>query len=236
MSNALRNRLSDAKTAADKSVKDKSTRGPLSEITPDLQLVPTTDDVLAPPTSIAPTAGEDMIPAVPDAVPPAGPVIVQPVPAAVPARVATVASRTSAAVVVDVVGELSAPPAAMGMAQESRLLAVPMTEDAYRLLQQLDRELVLSRRRPVNRVRLLTVALEQVLQSPQVFHDRYLAEYQAGASWKRRVQARIPVGLADQLPALRYTGESRQSAGMLVSIAVTELLEAAKKQIAAEPA
>jgi hypothetical protein len=50
------------------------------------------------------------------------------------------------------------------------------------------------------------------------------------------VQARIPVDLADQLPALRYTGESRQSAGMLVSIAVTQLLEAAQKQIADEPA
>ena len=227
MSNALRNRLSAAKTDADKSVKDKAARGPLSEISPDLQLVPTTDDVPASPTSIAPAVGEGTV-----TVAAAAPLTtVDPV----PARPAATAPRKRAGAVADVVGEISAPPAAMGMAQESRLLAVPMTEDAYKLLQHLDRELVLSKRRPVNRVRLLTVALEQVLASPQAFHDRYLAEYQAGASWKRRVQARIPVDLADQLPALRYTGESRQSAGMLVSIAVTQLLEAAQKQIADEP-
>lgn len=228
MSNALRNRLSAAKTDADKSVKDKAARGPLSEISPDLQLVPTTDDVPAAPTSIAPAVGERTV-----TVAPAAPMTaVDPA----PARPAATAPRKRAGAVTDVVAEISAPPAAMGMAQESRLLAVPMTEDAYKLLQHLDRELVLSKRRPVNRVRLLTVALEQVLASPQAFHDRYLAEYQAGASWKRRVQARIPVDLADQLPALRYTGESRQSAGMLVSIAVTQLLEAAQTQIAAEPA
>lgn len=232
MSNALRNRLSAAKTDADQSVKDKAARGPLSEITPDLQLVPATEDALTAATSIAPTVGEEIAAVSSDAGTLAVAVMADPA----PARPAAVSPRKRAGVVADVVGEISAPPAAMGMAQESRLLAVPMTEDAYKLLQHLDRELVLSKRRPVNRVRLLTVALEQVLGSPQAFHDRYLAEYQAGASWKRRVQARIPVDLADQLPALRYTGESRQSAGMLVSIAVTELLEAAQTQIAAEPA
>jgi hypothetical protein len=43
------------------------------------------------------------------------------------------------------------------------------------------------------------------------------------------------VDLADQLPALRYTGSpvSRRDAG---SIVVIELLEAAQTQIAAEPA
>ena len=119
----------------------------------------------------------------------------------------------------------------MGTAVESRLLAVPMTEESYRLLQHLDRDMAIARRRPVNRVRLLTLALEQVLADPHSFHDKYLAMYQEGASWKRRVQARIPVTLADELPALRYTGEARQSAGMLVSIAVAALLEDARSQL-----
>ncbi len=37
----------------------------------------------------------------------------------------------------------------------------------------------------------------------------------------------IPTELADKLPALRYTGSHRQSAGMMVSIALSAYLEKA---------
>lgn len=216
MTSAMRSKLSEARTAADKSVKDKSTSTPLSELLPSLHLVD-------PPAEASTSADQ-----------PTAPVTDQPSAARAPAAAQPTTSRTTSPPVPsagDLLASLSSPPAAMGTAVESRLLAVPMTEESYRLLQHLDRDLAIARRRPVNRVRLLTLALEQVLADPHSFHDRYLAMYQEGASWKRRVQARIPVTLADELPALRYTGESRQSAGMLVSIAVAALLEDARRQL-----
>jgi hypothetical protein len=79
----------------------------------------------------------------------------------------------------------------------------------------------------VNRQRLVTTAVETALSNPQKYAKRYLQDYNSGTTWKRRVQARIPVDLAAQLPHLRYTGHARQSAGMLVSIAVAELLRQA---------
>lgn len=145
--------------------------------------------------------------------------------AASPGLATATAPRRKPARAEQVLEQVTAPPAAMGTAGESRILGVPMSEDAYRMLQQLDRDLALSRRRPVNRVRLITLALEQVLADPNKYADRYLEQHNAGVTWKRRLQARVPVELADQLPLLRYTGEHRQSAGMMVSIAVADLLQ-----------
>ena len=159
---------------------------------------------------------------------PAEPAASSPAPVAASPGLATATATTARRKPVraeQVLEQVTAPPAAMGTAGESRILGVPMSEDAYRMLQQLDRDLALSRRRPVNRVRLITLALEQVLADPSKYADRYLEQHNAGVTWKRRVQARVPVDLADQLPLLRYTGEHRQSAGMMVSIAVADLLQ-----------
>lgn len=233
MSSAMRTRLTEAKTAADKSVKDKSARGPLSDPLPDLHLVSASEEPGA-----AEPAPEAPVTALPEGSTLEGPVEESPAPVATLPAVPAAGRRRRdqrPADSSDLLAQLAAPPAAMGMAAESRLLGVPMTEDAYRLLQQLDRDMALSRRRPVNRVRLLTLALERVLREPRAYHDRYVQMHDSGASWKRRVQARIPVGLADELPALRYTGEFRQSAGMLVSMAVAELLASASAELEAAP-
>jgi len=261
MSNAMRNRMTAAKSGAGESVKAKTHKAPLVESTVDLHVVPEATvtqvtfgtaedtstavaaavDVL---TSAAPISdevdkGDDDAPIVlpkitrtDNAPDPTPDVAAAPPSTSAPASTVTApATRRKALKGEALLAQITAPPAAMGTAGESRILSVPMSEDTYRLLQQLDRDLALSRKRPVNRVRLVTTALEQVLANPGNYADRYLEQHNAGVTWKRRVQARVPVELADQLPLLRYTGEHRQSAGMLVSIAVGEMLEAARADV-----
>lgn len=236
MSNAMRNRLSAAKSGAGESVKAKTTAAPLVEPAADLRLVPTDSASITvlEPTAIAEATGvlthnADTPLVLPKITRPAEPnttVEVTDAPIAPAGESASVIKRRvlKGAELVDV---LTAPPAAMGTAVESKLLTVPVSEEVYRLLQQLDRDLALSTGRPVNRQRLVTAAVEAALSNHQKYAKRYLQDYNAGITWKRRVQARIPLDLAAQLPHLRYTGSTRQSAGMLVSIAVAELLRQA---------
>lgn len=253
MSNAMRDRMSAAKAGAGASVKAKSAKAPLVEPTVELHVVPDATvtalpgshgeetlavaqavDVLTSTTPGQAPSSEDDAPivlpkinradedaSVPTAAPATTPDAATPGPERL---LETPRAKKRAVKGEGLIVELTAPPAAMGTAGESRVMSIPMSEDTYKLLQQLDRELALSRRRPVNRVRLVTTALEQVLADPSAYADRYLAQHNAGVTWKRRVQARVPMDLADQLPLLRYTGEHRQSAGMLVSIAVGDLL------------
>ncbi len=81
--------------------------------------------------------------------------------------------------------------------------------------------------RPINRTRLITKALETVLADPERYASEYVTAQQGGTTWKRRTQGRIPTELADKLPTLRYTGSHRQSAGMMVSIALSAYLKKA---------
>ena len=233
MSNAMRNRLSAAKTGAGESVKAKTTAAPLVEPTADLRLVPQSEASITvlEPTAVAEATGvltpEAEVPLVlpkitrpaepdtaADAAPAAGAKASEPAPV----------SRRRVLKGEELVATLTAPPAAMGTAGESKLLTIPVSEEVFAQLQRLDRDLALATGRPVNRQRLIVTAVEAALAHAQKYSKRYLQDYNAGATWKRRVQARIPVDLAAQLPQLRYTGHSRQSAGMLVSIAVAELL------------
>ena len=140
------------------------------------------------------------------------------------------ASRAGRRAAGDVITQLTAPGAVMGSVGETKSIVVPLTEAAYLQLQRLDRALAMSRRRPVNRVRLLVLAVQRTLADPIAHHQRYVEEYMGGASWDRRIQARIPDQLAAELPSLRYTGESRQSAGMLISVAVGDLLNELESQ------
>ena len=237
MSNAMRNRLSAAKSGAGESVKAKTTAAPLVEPTADLRLVPMTEASITvlEPTAVAEATGvltdkaetPLVLPKITrtDETDTAG----QTTPATFgPTDDAAPVMKRRALKGAELVELLTAPPAAMGTAVESKLLTIPVSEEVYGLLQQLDRDLALSTGRPVNRQRLVTTAVETALSSPQKYAKRYLQDYNAGATWKRRVQARIPVDLAAQLPHLRYTGSMRQSAGMLVSIAVAELLHQAR--------
>ena len=236
MSNAMRNRLSAAKDGAGESVKAKTTGTPLVEPTADLRVVPTTEasitvlepTAVAEATGVLTNDGETPLvlpkiarPTESDTDDAANP----PSPASEPAAAPNTKRRALKGA--ELVEHLTAPPAAMGTAVESKLLTIPVSEEVYGLLQQLDRDLALSTGRPVNRQRLVTTAVETALSNPQKYAKRYLHDYNSGTTWKRRVQARIPVDLAAQLPHLRYTGHARQSAGMLVSIAVAELLKEA---------
>jgi len=110
-------------------------------------------------------------------------------------------------------------------------MTVPLTEDAYALMQRLDRDAAIRIGRPINRTRLITKALETVLAEPDRYAGEYLAAQQGGTTWKRRTQGRIPTDLADKLPALRYTGSHRQSSGMMVSIALSDYLEKAAHEL-----
>ena len=257
MSNAMKNRLSAAKTGAGESVKAKSTRAPLIDIAPALQVVP--DDTLTqvPETTIAieaapelslkqqmaaarsssPTAlavavnvldDEHESPATISTPAPRSlvtPGTVQPSPVAVTQTQQRVTAGEATHDGPSLVDELCAPPAPMGTVGESKLITVPVTEEAYALMQRLDRQAALQLGRPINRTRLITKALETVLANPELYAGEYLTAQQSGTTWKRRTQGRIPTELANKLPALRYTGSHRQSAGMMVSIALGEYLE-----------
>ena len=236
MSNAMRNRLTAAKSGAGESVKAKTTAAPLVEPTADLRLVPTTEASITvlEPTAVAEATGvltnnADAPLVLPKITRPGEPdATVQTTPApGAPIDEAAPVMKRRALKGAELVELLTAPPAAMGTAGESKLLTIPVSEEVYGLLQQLDRDLALSTGRPINRQRLVSTAVETALGNPQKYAKRYLQDYNAGTTWKRRVQARIPLNLAAQLPHLRYTGSSRQSAGMLVSIAVAELLRQA---------
>ena len=244
MSNAMRNRLSAAKSGAGESVKAKTTAAPLVEPTADLRLVPMTEASI---TVLEPTAVAEATGVLTDKAeaPLVLPKITRPTqPATAVDTPHTTASAADEPAPVtkrralrgeELVELLTAPPAAMGTAVESKLLTIPVSEEVYALLQQLDRYLALSTGRPVNRQRLVTTAVETALSNPQKYAKRYLQDYNAGTTWKRRVQARIPLDLAAQLPHLRYTGSTRQSAGMLVSIAVAELLQQAGSVVEDRP-
>ena len=244
MSNAMRNRLSAAKSGAGESVKAKTTAAPLVEPTADLRLVPMTEASI---TVLEPTAVAEATGVLTDKAeaPLVLPKITRPTqPATAVDTPHTTASAADEPAPVtkrralrgeELVELLTAPPAAMGTAVESKLLTIPVSEQVYALLQQLDRDLALSTGRPVNRQRLVTTAVETALSNPQKYAKRYLQDYNAGTTWKRRVQARIPLDLAAQLPHLRYTGSTRQSAGMLVSIAVAELLQQAGSVVEDRP-
>ena len=262
MSNAMKNRLTAAKTGARESVKAKSTRAPLIDITPPLQVVANTPDELeaihentvsnetattepslkqrmaaarttAPAGSSAPTAlaiAVDLLQPEPETPETKTPITVEPVAIAVNEK----KSPHSATPKTSLLDELCAPPAPMGSVGESRLMTVPLTEDAYALMQRLDRDAAMHIGRPINRTRLITKALETVLADPDRYASEYLAAQQGGTTWKRRTQGRIPTDLANKLPALRYTGSHRQSAGMMVSIALGNYLEKAASELAGQ--
>jgi hypothetical protein len=118
------------------------------------------------------------------------------------------------------------PPAAIGTVGESRVMRVPMGDEIRKLLQPLDRGLALSHGHAVSRERLVATALEMVLADPGVHTGHYPTQHNSCATWKHGVQTGVPVDLADQIPRLRYTGEYRQSTGVIVSIAVGDLLKA----------
>jgi len=255
----MKNRLTAAKTGAGESVKAKSTRAPLIDITPPLQVVANTPDELesnrenmvsndnattepslkqrmaaarttTPAESSSPTAlaiAVDLLQPETETPETKTPISIAPAAIAVdekkPSRSAT--PKTS------LLDELCAPPAPMGSVGESRLMTVPLTEDAYALMQRLDRDAAMHLGRPINRTRLITKALETVLAEPDRYASEYLAAQQGGTTWKRRTQGRIPTGLANKLPTLRYTGSHRQSAGMMVSIALSNYLEKAAHEL-----
>ncbi len=257
MSNAMKNRLAAAKTGAGESVKAKSNRAPLIDITPPLQVVANPPDELeaindeavvaedsaaepslkermatarttAPAGSSAPTAlaiAVDLLQPEPETPGTHTPMIVAPVAIMVDEKKLT--RSTPSTTTTSLLEELCAPPAPMGSVGESRLMTVPLTEDAYALMQRLDRDAAMQLGRPINRTRLITKALETVLADPDRYASEYLAAQQGGTMWKRRTQGRIPTELADKLPTLRYTGSHRQSAGMMVSIALGAYLEKA---------
>ncbi len=141
------------------------------------------------------------------------------------------AGSTPLKVKTSLLDELCAPPAPMGSVGESRLMTVPLTEDAYALMQRLDRDAAMQLGRPINRTQLITKALETVLADPERYASEYVTAQQGGTMWKRRTQGRIPTELAGMLPTLRYTGSHRQSAGMMVSIALGAYLEKAAREL-----
>ncbi len=259
MSNAMKNRLNAAKTGAGESVKAKSTRAPLIDITPPLQVVANPpnelesihdEEVVAGDSAAAPSLKERMATARTTA--PAGSSspaalaiavdLLQPEPETpgthTPMTVAIVGDEkkltrsTPSKATTSLLEELCAPPAPMGSVGESRLMTVPLTEDAYALMQRLDRDAAMQLGRPINRTRLITKALETVLADPDRYASEYVTAQQGGTTWKRRTQGRIPTELADKLPTLRYTGSHRQSAGMMVSIALSACLEKASHELA----
>ena len=262
MSNAMKNRLTAAKTGAGESVKAKSTRAPLIDITPPLQVVANTPDELesnrvktvsndnatTEPSlkqrmatartttsagSSAPTAlaiAVDLLQPEPEKPGTKTPIDVAPVAIAFDEK----KSPQSATPKTSLLDELCAPPAPMGSVGESRLMTVPLTENAYALMQRLDRDAAMHLGRPINRTRLITKALETVLADPNRYAGEYLVAQQGGTTWKRRTQGRIPTDLANKLPALRYTGSHRQSAGMMVSIALGNYLEKAASELAGQ--
>ncbi len=260
MSNAMKNRLAAAKTGAGESVKAKSNRAPLIDITPPLQVVANTPDELeaihdeevvvegmvdeasepslkermatarttAPVGSSAPTAlaiAVDLLQPEPETLGTQTRDVVTPVAIGVDKKKLT--RSTPSTTTTSLLEELCAPPAPMGSVGESRLMTVPLTEDAYALMQRLDRDAAMQLGRPINRTRLITKALETVLADPDRYASEYVTAQQGGTMWKRRTQGRIPTELADKLPTLRYTGSHRQSAGMMVSIALSAYLEKA---------
>ncbi len=264
MSNAMKNRLAAAKTGAGESVKAKSTRAPLIDITPPLQVVPNTPDELEAihdeavvvedmvDVATAPSLKERMAtarttPPVGSSAPTALAIAVdllQPEPETpgthTPMTVASIAivgdekkltRSTPSTTKTSLLEELCAPPAPMGSVGESRLMTVPLTEDAYALMQRLDRDAAMQLGRPINRTRLITKALETVLADPDRYASEYVTAQQGGTMWKRRTQGRIPTELADKLPTLRYTGSHRQSAGMMVSTALGAYLEKAALEL-----
>lgn len=245
MSNAMSKRMNAAKSGAGAAVKAKSTAAPLVEPAADLRVVPeatvtdldTAREVTALATAVDVLADEDAPLVMPklnraadehDEDAPAS--TDKPTAADEPAVTPTVRRRKKL-VGEELIAALTAKRAAMGTAVESRVLGIPMSEAGHQELQLLDRDLAATVKRPINRTRLLTLAVEMVLADPSKYASRYLEQYDAGVTWERRLQARIPVELDDQLPTLRYTGESRQSAGMLVSIAVSDLLTSTRAAV-----
>ncbi len=261
MSNAMKNRLAAAKTGAGESMKAKRTRAPLIDITPPLQVVADArveleaihDEEVA--VAVEDSAAEPSLKermATARTTPPA--VFNSPTALAVavdlledepetlgthtPMTVAIVGdekkltrSSTPSTTTTSLLDELCAPPAPMGSVGESRLMTVPLTEDTYALMQRLDRDAAMQLGRPINRTRLITKALETVLADPDRYAGEYVTAQQGGTMWKRRTQGRIPTELADKLPTLRYTGSHRQSAGMMVSIALSAYLGKAAHEL-----
>jgi len=259
MSNAMKNRLTAAKTGAGESVKAKSTRAPLIDITPPLQVVANTPDhveainenmvanenattepslkqrmAAARTTTLAGSSAPTALAIAVDLLQPETETPGTKTPMSV-APVAVVVDEKklsrSATPKTSLLDELCAPPAPMGSVGESRLMTVPLTENVYALMQRLDHDAAMHLGRPINRTRLITKALETVLAEPDRYAGEYLAAQQGGTTWKRRTQGRIPTDLADKLPALRYTGSHRQSAGMMVSIALSNYLEKAAREL-----
>ncbi len=249
MSNAMKNRLAAAKIGAGESVKAKSTHAPLIDITPPLQVVANTPDentvsnedlatqpslkermatarttppaVFNSPTALA--IAVDLLQPEPETPGTHTPMIVAPV--AIVGDEKKLTRSTPSTTTTSLLDELCAPPAPMGSVGESRLMTVPLTEDTYALMQRLDRDAAMHLGRPINRTRLITKALETVLADPDRYASEYVTAQQGGTTWKRRTQGRIPTELANKLPTLRYTGSHRQSAGMMVSIALSAYLE-----------
>jgi len=230
MSNAMRDRLSAAKSGAGQAVKEKSAKAPLVESSADLRVVSDTEatvtalgvTAVAEATGVMAGEGIDAPIVLPKIVrdEPVSPIGAQPITAVEPATLGRVRLPKGN----ELVDKLTAPPAPMGSAAESRSITIPMSEDAYALLQKLDRGLALAHGRAINRQQLVAAAIELALANPEKYAKRYVNEHAAGATWKRRLQSRIPVETHRQLPMLRYTGHARQSAGMLTSLAVADVL------------
>ena len=257
MSSAMKDRLAGAQSGAGDSVKAKKNKGPLTDIPVLVQADESTGEVAEPSVkelmaagraSNSPTALAIAVEVLESDSDPSIAAEVRESETAEPMQKSSggvvpkigVTSKSETAepmqqnIEATLVSELCAPPAPMGsLLEESRLMSVPLTEEAYLLLQKLDRDAALATGRAVNRARLITKSLEAVLVDPDRYAGEYLKAQQDGTTWKRRTQGRIPASLADKLPALRYTGIHRQSAGMMVSVCVSENLQQMAKELAA---